>query len=345
MSSTILFRCDASDSIGAGHVTRCRALAFALQERAVDVAFLMRRDWGVDGFEVLQAPDGPDAELSNLDLERTIEIATTCGFETVVVDHYGAGTQYLDALKEAGLGLGVIDDQADRNLCAADWILNQNIAAYDIEYRTRSDALVLRGLRYALLRSEFAEARARLDRHRTVGDARVLVTFGGGATASLCVSLLASLDRVERPLSVRCVAMDAGAQLKRAARESRHTVEVLGKVDDMVTQMIWADISINAGGSTCWELLCLGVPMVVLALSDNQRLNPPALEAAGLAVTADGFDAAVDAAAMLLTDPARRGTMAATGMELVDGHGAHRVAEALVRGQSAARRERLHASR
>jgi UDP-2,4-diacetamido-2,4,6-trideoxy-beta-L-altropyranose hydrolase len=274
---------------------------------------------------------------------RTLEIATAHGSQNVVIDHYGANTQYLQALREAGLRVGVIDDRADSDLSAADWILNQNIAAHRIEYRTRPNTPVLRGLRYALLRPEFAQARAQLAYSQPVGDARVLITLGGGATASLCVSLLGALERVERPLSVRCIASDADRQLERAASNSRHAVEVLGMLDDVIAQMTWASVSINAGGSTCWELLCLGVPMVVLTLSDDQRLNPPALEAGGIAVAAGGFDAAADAVAMLLADPVRMRSMAARGMELVDGLGAHRVAATLLEGPLAIR-GRAHAS-
>lgn len=329
--SAVLFRCDASPSIGVGHVMRCRALAVALQERSVNVAFLVRGSCTVDGFETMWAPDGDDAALSERDLGRTIEVATRGGFEAVMVDHYGADAKYCEALKEAGLLVGVIDDLADRDLSSADWILNQNIEAHAVEYRTRVDTPVLRGPRYALLRPEFAEARTLLAHPPAVSGARVLITLGGGATADICASLLATLDSIERPLSVRCIATDAHEQLRRAAGESRHAVEVLGATENMAAQMTWADISINGGGSTCWELLCLGVPMVVLVLSDNQQLNAPALERAGVAVKADSIDGVRDAVATLLNHPARMRTMARRGTQLVDGRGAQRVAQVLAR--------------
>jgi UDP-2,4-diacetamido-2,4,6-trideoxy-beta-L-altropyranose hydrolase len=329
--SAVLFRCDASPSIGVGHVMRCQALALALRAHSVDVAFLMRGSYTVDGFETFRAPDGDDTSRSSLDLERTLEIATRGDFETVVVDHYGASATDFEALKEAGLRVGVIDDLADRDLSAADWILNQNIGAHAVRYRARADALVLCGLRYALLRPEFAEARTQLASPLAADEAHLLITLGGGATADLCSSLLATLDHVEPSLSIRCVTTDANAQLRRAADQSRHTVEVLSAVDNMVGQMMWADVSINGGGTTCWELLCLGVPMVVLVLSYDQRLNAPALERAQVAVSADSIDGAQDALAMLLSHPVRMLRMSTRGMQLVDGRGAHRVAEALLR--------------
>ena len=42
----IVIRCDASLSIGSGHVIRCRTLARALQQRGAKVLFLCRRQPG-----------------------------------------------------------------------------------------------------------------------------------------------------------------------------------------------------------------------------------------------------------------------------------------------------------
>ena len=42
----ILFRCDASDSIGSGHVMRCRTLARRLKEKNCDILFICRRQKG-----------------------------------------------------------------------------------------------------------------------------------------------------------------------------------------------------------------------------------------------------------------------------------------------------------
>ena len=44
--TTILIRCDASLSIGSGHVMRCRTLARELQRRGGHITFLCRRQSG-----------------------------------------------------------------------------------------------------------------------------------------------------------------------------------------------------------------------------------------------------------------------------------------------------------
>ena len=44
--TSVLIRCDASLSIGSGHVMRCRTLARELQQRGAVVTFLCRRQAG-----------------------------------------------------------------------------------------------------------------------------------------------------------------------------------------------------------------------------------------------------------------------------------------------------------
>ncbi len=63
--TSILFRCDASLSMGSGHVMRCRTLARELKKRSVEITFLCRRQPGdlIDlleqEFRVLVLPEQP----------------------------------------------------------------------------------------------------------------------------------------------------------------------------------------------------------------------------------------------------------------------------------------------
>jgi UDP-2,4-diacetamido-2,4,6-trideoxy-beta-L-altropyranose hydrolase len=286
----------------------------------------MRPGGSAHDFDVAATPAADSEwELSETDLERTIEIAHESGSNLVVVDHYGADAAYFEAIRAAGLTLAVIDDRADRDLRAASVIVNQSIAAPTLDIQASTEATLLLGPRYALLRPEFAATRATLERRFTAGDKRVLVTLGGGDTADLCIAVIEAVQDVDSRLEIRCIATDASEALERAAGNSPHSVTVLPGVDTPAEHMAWCDVSVNAGGSTCWELLCLGVPMIVLALSSDQRRNPPALQSAGVALAVDSPAAAARAVPTLLADPGRRSGMSAAGMELVDGAGAARV--------------------
>ena len=85
-----------------------------------------------------------------------------------------------------------------------------------------------------------------------------------------------------------------------------------------------ADLAICAGGTTAWELSFLGVPMLVLALAENQRTNAERLDQAGAAIHAN-IASLADDLRTLLADPPRRAQMSARARALVDRLGTFRV--------------------
>jgi len=346
---SFVFRCDGSLTIGMGHVMRCLSLALVLRERGCTVYFAMRSLPGQAlelvheaGFEVGLLPESPDVQgitLPETGAEAVLTVARRAHGSCVLVDHYGATAEYLRCLTDAGLVVAVIEDMAERDLTAADWLLNQNLGASTLRYRTRSDCVKLLGPKYALLRPEFAKARANLSRQFSSNDRHVLVTLGGGDTVELSSVVVETLELVTRPLQVQCVVGGAGhlsTRLRKAAAASRHEVQVLQNVTNMADEMAWADLSINAGGSTCWELCYLGVPMIVLVTSRDQALIASELETEGCAKNLGEWQLngqALDLARWidkLLNNPRRRSEMSFKAQSLVDGLGAERVAESLI---------------
>jgi UDP-2,4-diacetamido-2,4,6-trideoxy-beta-L-altropyranose hydrolase len=254
----------------------------------------------------------------------------------IVVDHYQAQPGYLSRLKGAGV-LAVIDDIADRDFVSADWVLNQNLAAHGLQYRTRPECEKLFGPEFALLRPEFAAARQKLSRKFSADDRRLLVTLGGGDNSQAALVILEALEDVKPVLQVRCVVNRCTSQsaLESLTVRSRHKIEFPPEADEMWNHMSWADLSINAGGTTCWELCCLGVPMLVIATAQNQESNVRALERHGYAKnlgkenTGTRLAATADQVQQLLGNPERRSAMARRAQSLVDGLGAKRAAKSL----------------
>src|SRR5690349_18277743 len=83
-----LFRCDASPSIGAGHVTRCLALAEALHGVGWDIGFVVTQETiatapmlAASGFNVQALAQG-ECELEAMDAQASP------GAELIVFDHY-----------------------------------------------------------------------------------------------------------------------------------------------------------------------------------------------------------------------------------------------------------------
>jgi len=331
-----------------GHVVRCLSLARPLRQAGAQVFFLMRelgggalgkvRDLDFEVFP-LPGPESINGALPERDRLRTVEIAGQRGAGWVLVDHYAAREDYLEGLRSLGLRIAVLDDMADRTLTACSWLLNQNLGADALPYRTTGECVRLLGPEFALLRPQFHAARQSLSREFSRRDTHLILTLGGGGTGELSLEVLRALEGVSSPLEIRCILGGSDpvpSELQHAANSSKHEVSILRDVTDMAVHMVWADLSINAGGSTCWELCCLGVPMITLVTSGDQAMISRTLEEHGCARNLGEWQPGRTAARLaetvreLIHNPHVRSEMSRKARLRVDGLGAKRAADSLL---------------
>ena len=333
----LLLRADSDASIGAGHVMRSLALARRWIAGGGSATLLARveserlRQRVADAGVVLLPLEAP--LLPADDLRQTI--AALKGLHRdepprVVVDGYAFDTEYHAAIRSHGFPLLVIDDLADRPCYHADIVLNQNLDAEHLPYRGVADTRWLLGARYALLQPEFDRWRDR-ELETPAAARRILVTVGGGDPHGATALILTALNSVAIDgFEITIVAGPAARSSVEHTARSRHTCRVLDDVRDMASLMASMDLAVTGGGSTCWELAFLGLPAIVIELSDNQQMSARPLAAAG-AVENAGPVAAQDAGALaarigaLCVDAERRRGMSEAGRRLVDGQGGARV--------------------
>ena len=299
----LVLRADGGPGIGWGHVARCFALAQAWIDTGAAATFASRRmppEWAEqcdrEGIEVRQ-PDAVD--FSDADC--------------VVLDGYHLTDVDRRPVEAGGSPILVIDDHGRSRPGRADLVLDQNLGARPSDYPARNHGTdLLLGTRYALLRREFRLVRA-APPTRPPGGPRLVVSRGGSASA-------ATESTFEAVLAHEAL---AGLQ----------TVRLTG-IDGTATIMGGADLALAAAGATCWELCCLGVPAVLVAVADNQVPLARAMAARGVAVEGGRAGAAdpseiARALAGLAADPQALEAMGRRGRELVDGRGAKRVVACL----------------
>lgn len=345
-----VIRADASAAIGMGHVTRCLALAQQLRASGVSVEFVCRDAAGdllsaietAHGFKVSCLP--ADVADWRDDLSGTLGLACRDSRpDWIVVDHYQLDARWEKGAKENCGRLLAIDDIADRDH-GSDLLLDQNLhAAPEARYRNRvpQACRMLLGPRFALLRSEF-NAWQGWRRDIPPRATRVLVTLGGGDAEDVTSTVLTGLAQIaEFPLEIHALAGSGHprwAQLQtlaaRLGGEGRHRIVLERHSDRMPELMAWADVAVTGGGSTAWELAFMGLPSLLITLSEDQRPNVAALAAAKLGVDLGDYrelQAATVAAqgARLAADGERRAGMCRELRELVDGRGAERVTAAM----------------
>src|SRR5262245_45864155 len=161
---TLLIRADAGERLGNGHVMRCLVLGQCSRERGGQVAYLGRpgspglgrrlRAAGVD-CSVLEGvhprPGDLEATLARLASLRRRDVV----LPWLILDGYHFDPDYQRAVRQAGWPVLVVDDAMDRSHYAATVLLNQNLNAERLPYRTDPDTLRLLGVRHVLLRSQF----------------------------------------------------------------------------------------------------------------------------------------------------------------------------------------------
>lgn len=315
----VLFRVDAFPAIGNGHLMRCLALAQTLRAYGARVGLVGRVE--PDHLRSMVLDTGIELSAAPADLQPAFH-----GANWVVLDGYEFGLMDQRAIKALGPQLMVIDDMASQEEYCADLVLNQNADPGSVQYP--GAGRVLLGPTYALLRPEFLEAPRATE---CVGGVhRILMTLGGGAAPDAAEVLFTALRDLRHPLHVRAL----GAMPREPLERDGLTMEYLEHARDMPAQMAWADLALCAGGSTCWELACMGVPALITVLSADQAMVAAQMHAAGCGISLGWLEdlskeKVMEAIGNLLGSDALI-AMRQQGPRLVDGHGSERVADIIL---------------
>lgn len=342
----VLFRVDASQEIGTGHVMRCLALADRLQNAGVTPVFVARKMFdnlatriASAGFALERLPpasgvnDRPMPHAHWLaadwreDARATAALADRLGARWIVIDHYGIDRAWQAAVAAPSRRVAVFDDLADRPH-ACDLLVDPSLTG-DAQGRYRPllgpGTERLFSPRYAILRPEFAKAP---DRTGPRTPPRWLIAFGGVDAAGmtgLALEALAGAGDVDVIVGGQNQALDTLRPTIAGKGWRLHvdTAEIGGLMGG-------ADLAIGAGGHMLWERAAMGLPSIAIVVAENQREQVAEAASQGLVVSvaADGLSAdnLAEAAIQLANDLERRRTMSETCRQAVDGGGADRIA-------------------
>lgn len=282
MKTNFLFRVDASQSIGSGHVMRCLTFAHALRKQGAEVSFACRIDTG-DMRDVLAEAGFTVHALQSSewrsDADATLGvIAKSRPIDWLVVDHYALGIDWERRLRLQVDNLLVIDDCPLRDH-DCDLLLDPNFSESGASRwmgRVPFTCRVLAGLRFALLREEFVKARGEL-RSRDGQIGRLLICFGGADPDGAALIALDGLILLARQGLLKGVVFDVvtgGSNPHKSVLAERSAclpgATFTETANDMAARMAAADLALGAGGGMIWERCCLGLPALVAVLADNQ---------------------------------------------------------------------------
>lgn len=334
----IVFRADGNPQIGTGHIMRCLSLADALREQGGKITFVTAEPYFQRLIQTRSYPCtvlGTAYDRMEEELSIFLPIIERERPELVILDSYFVTPQYMEAVKRT-VPLLYTDDL---NLFdyPVDIVVNYNIYGPDMPYP--QNKMYLLGPQYAPLRKEFQGLSQRNTKDRVEN---VLVSTGGTDqyhVALHCAEYLREhLPRENMIFHLVLGAMNRDiVQLEQIAKDFSF-IKLHRQVTDMCSLMLQCDAAISAAGTTLYELCACGLPTVTYILADNQIQGAQMFQKAGLMPCAG--DIREDACFLerlfellnsLADDFAQRQRIAEQMQGAVDGRGAARLAEAILK--------------
>ncbi|SFC24441.1 UDP-2,4-diacetamido-2,4,6-trideoxy-beta-L-altropyranose hydrolase [Pseudoalteromonas denitrificans] len=350
----VLFRVDASKNIGTGHVMRCLTLANVLRNHGCKIEFACIQRQGdlilfiqQQGYRVAIIPYKQNGLDNNLtpesiyqnDIQKKdshcfINKLSVSNKDIVVVDHYGLDHHWASEIKKTACRILVIDDLANRqHIC--DFLLDQNLHENpSSRYKNKVDlnCNLFLGPKYALLRPEFYSERPLLKQvNKRIP--HFLVYLGFVDPKDTTSKIIAAIESLEFEVKVDFVLSELHPnfrELKSKALELEN-IDIHLQPADILSILKRVDFVIGAGGSATWERCCLGIPSILFALTENQKVLAEELSKLNTVlylkekdvVSVDKIKQAIIA---MVKSEAKRLSFSERSQALVDGVGAERVA-------------------
>ncbi|MEG3618550.1 UDP-2,4-diacetamido-2,4,6-trideoxy-beta-L-altropyranose hydrolase [Magnetovibrio sp. PR-2] len=282
-----VIRCDASSTIGGGHVIRCLTLAAELKRSGRRVLFAVSPDTldilptlSTSGFDVVDVDNTPQALID----------AANQGCQLLVVDHYVWDETYHRQCRPWAETILVIDDMANRQL-DADVVLDQTFGREVGEYNdlVPPHCRVLTGAGYALLRPEFAELKNQAYQHHKTCQAprRIVVSMGMTDSHNFTKQVLQALSSVDEKLQLDVVLLRQAPHFEDVLCVTKtldHNVTLHADGVNMAQLLADCDLSIGASGVTALERCCLSLPSITIVMADNQERIAEAMQCAGATI-------------------------------------------------------------
>lgn len=339
----IVFRADGSDKIGSGHLMRCMTIARQICEKygdRQDVLFVTALEESVDfirskGFEAIALGK---IEL-NEELPEIISFLEKEKPEWLLIDSYKATVEYLAEVRKY-TKVAYMDDFGEQRY-PVDMIVNYNVFAREEHYTKLyegQNTKCLIGPMYIPIRDEFTKQKFIVKEQMT----DVLLLTGGGDYCHLSEKFIDTFGQKPELSGLRfhliCGYYNERMEIIKEKALKHDNFIIYENVSEMGRLMQKCDLALTAGGSTVYELCAVGVPFVGYSFADNQHpLMNYICEQEVAPYLGDyrecGDELLEDMAEHIIAckKTARRKEIHESVKGFVDGMGAARIADALLR--------------
>ncbi|MBT5471948.1 MAG: hypothetical protein HOK41_15210 [Nitrospina sp.] len=265
--------CQASFTLGMGHLARQIHIAKELRKHNADTTFFVPEY--STAIEALKQHNLSYSIIEGFDSALKVE---TRKADVTILDIKDTSLPFIDDLKIQTKKIVSFEDQGEgRN--HVDILIDCNLNLADAKKVSKS-VKTLFGLPYAVLASEFEnfnlEKRNFPERIQTL-----LITFGGTDPHNITLDLLKHIPNSFKTTII----VGAGFQNQNAFQElDKNHIRILKNVQDMAQALANHDAVFCSGGVTLHEAMCVGTPAFVISQVEHQEDKAKAAETAGAAI-------------------------------------------------------------
>lgn len=278
----VFFRVDANRQIGTGHLVRCQILARKLKQIGMKCTFLLHKTptfyeekLKQEKFEVIYLSVLTMKYAENL--SQLIHNHSHYPNNLLLIDsdedfYYTA--EFQEKIRFSRIKLMMITFRY-REPFYADIIHNQNLLAFEYEYKTAPHTQRLFGTQYAILKEGYKTLNLSARRKVFREIKTLLINFGGADRSNQTYKTLkgiydsgVALDRIVVVVGSLYIALDKLRDLIRNRSENNTSLHI--NTDRMPQFQYMADLAITSGGLTAWELACVKTPNFVIPTSERE---------------------------------------------------------------------------
>jgi len=258
----IVFRVDATQKIGVGHLMRCISLSEELTKRKNVCYFLSK----IDNNYLINKINEINIYKKISHNEEIFKFLNENDVDWIITDHYDIKSQYIKKIQKNGYNVLSIDDTSQIHYYS-DIVVNQNIGSEKLKFSSEKYTEFLLGTKYVMLRDELLKRKEKIGKKDVK---KILITLGGSDNDNITLKILRSIEnkQIEILLLIGCFNPFYN-EIKNYAKKNKN-IKIIISPKNMADIYLGTDISISAGGSTCYELAYFGIPNIIITLANNQ---------------------------------------------------------------------------
>ncbi len=332
----ICIRVDMNPVIATGHVMRCLSIADEIRRLGGNVVFIAADEYPVETIEnrgyqsiVLDS----DWQHMEEELPKLLKLIQEQKIEKILVDSYQVTSKYLQKLKEKVQVIYLDDLDAfpypvHKLICYANYF---NAFSYG-KYKGAVGYYL--GMEYVPLRKVFQNCppKAICDRIQ-----KILLLSGGSDSNHIIDRMVEKFKDKDVTLIAVCGRFYEGYEALKETYKEYPNLVFHQNIPNLEDYMKEVDLAISAGGTTLYELCAVGTPTISYSFADNQLYNvkqfaeDEMIDYAGDVRNDDIFTNVINLYEKYDKEKALRESRSVRMQQMVDGRGAERIAEALLK--------------